>query len=827
MNEWDEIQSIFWQCLSSTADERAAILAQTAARNPHLAGEVRRMLAAHEDKSTFLEDLPRRLAPLLDPTPLNDAIPEKIGPFKVIRELGHGGMGTVYLGQNDAADFEQLVAIKLIKKGLDIQAVIDRFRRERRILARLEHPHIARLYYGGATEDGLPYFVMEFVQGQPITEFCQAHNLAPSQAIALFRKVCDAVHYAHQNLVIHRDIKPSNILIDKNGDPKLLDFGVAKWLAAEDSTHTLPVVSVGFTPDYASPEQLRCETVTTATDLFSLGIVLHEILTGERPNGGLSKAHRQPTDLSRILQKALEKDPADRYPSADEFSADLKRYLEGKPVYARAQTWPYVIGRLMLRHRALTATFTIFVLSLAAATGWAIRQTYLAVRARANADQIYATLSRTSDVLSFELPGLLDEMPGATAARGLALDNALYSLDRLAANPNRTRDLTEKLAFAYEHYGDTQGNTSFRNLGDSLVALRSYEKALALREPIVAAAAPHTELALRRDLAATYEKLGDLQTTRGNLPQATHRFQQALQSYQELAADVPTDRHVQIGLAEVYIDLGRLAQRLGDDGQAANRFQAAQQNFEKLVASDPGDSESKRYLSLIYKQNAVIAADFKEAHHLITAARALDEEQLKENREPVRAREDLAQGYSDEGTVCLHENNVKCANAAFKKSLAMRIALYSSDPADARMRRFLAISYCNVGRAFTRSGAYSIAESNLQRGVALLKTLLDHDPGNIKLLRESALAHQDLAANALLSAQTHASSKNGPSTQCGKAKYNIFLCRTFWGLYDHISLLQGADLALRNELDKTVVNYQRTCAGLIAANTPPRDTNPK
>ncbi len=815
MSNWVELESVFWQCVSGSTEQRAAVLKETAVRDPGLAAQVERLLAAHEDDSTVLEHPLRNIVPLLPPGAGPDPIPEQIGPFKVIRALGHGGMGSVYLGQHAAADFEQLVAIKVVKKGFDIQSVIERFRRERRILARLEHPHIARFYYGGATEENLPYFVMEFVPGDRITDFCRSRDLSAAQAIALFRKVCDAVHYAHQNLVIHRDIKPSNILVDKNGQPKLLDFGVAKWLRADDSTRTVAAIGAGFTPDYASPEQRRGETVTTATDTFSLGVVLHEVLAGERPENGKGIDLR-PADLSRIVQKTLEEDPTDRYRSVDELSADLQRYLDGKPVSARPQTWLYLLGRLTLRHRALTATFAVFILCLMLASAWAIRERYRALSERGNADQSYAALDSTSDRLVFELPALLDELPGATAARGLTLDSAVQALDRLAANPHRTRQLTQKIAYAYERYGDTQGNTAFRNLGDSLAALRSYEKSLALREPLVAAAAPHTEFSLRRELAGTYEKAGELEATRGDLPRATRRLQQALKCYRSLAIDLPTDRGVQTGLAEVYLDLGRMAQRLDDDTQAAQDFQAVQQIFEGLLAANPSDTESKRNLSLIYKQRAVIAADFNAAHQLLANAKSLDEEQLKANHEPVRAREDLAQGYSDLGTVCLREGNIKCAEAAFDNSLAMRTALYAQDPAEARTRRYLAMSYWNVGRAEMRSGAYARAASDLKAGISLLKTLLDRDPGNTKLLRESALGHQSLAEDSLLSAKRHIPLKS-VSEQCDEAKKNILLCRTFWSLEDHIAPLPPADVKLRTQLTTTVADYERTCAGSMTA----------
>src|SRR5207253_391487 len=202
----------------------------------------------------------------------------RIGPYKIIREIGRGGMGTVYLAAR-ADDFEKRVAIKLIKRGMDTDEILSRFRNERQILANLDHPNIARLLDGGTTTDGLPYFVMEYIEGQTIDEYCEARKLATAERLQLFRMVCGAVHYAHQNLVVHRDLKPSNILVTPEGVPKLLDFGIAKILSPTGGLETTLIHAL--TPEYASPEQLRGQAVSTASDVYSLGVVLYQLLTGQ------------------------------------------------------------------------------------------------------------------------------------------------------------------------------------------------------------------------------------------------------------------------------------------------------------------------------------------------------------------------------------------------------------------------------------------------------------------------------------------------------------------------------------------------------------------
>src|SRR5207249_2293210 len=332
--------------------------------------EVESLLQSHARAGTFID---KRSLFLSDEegeaTGAAAAAGELIGPYRVLREIGRGGMGTVYLAERADQQYEKQVAIKLIKPGMDTDAVLRHFRNERQILASFDHPNIARLFDGGTTEDGLPYFVMEYVEGLPINEYCTNHELSLVDRLKLFREVCAAVSYAHRHTVIHRDIKMSNILVTSEGIPKLLDFGIAKILTPGAGAEALMTMTSlrPMTPEYASPEQVRGEPVTTASDVYSLGVVLYELLTGRSPYRFTSRAPRdveraiteqEPTrpstatglhrnqhselsnrkllrgDLDNILLMALRKEPARRYQTVDQFAEDIRRHLESRPVRA-------------------------------------------------------------------------------------------------------------------------------------------------------------------------------------------------------------------------------------------------------------------------------------------------------------------------------------------------------------------------------------------------------------------------------------------------------------------------------------------------------------
>lgn len=397
---WKQIKWTLIEVLELAPSERTAYLSKF---DDEIREEIISLLEFEESSADFMSVSANDLAGelVLDGKLKSERIGRKIGIYEISEELGIGGMGAVYLAERTDGKFKQKVAVKMLKREFNVETVRRNFRREREILSKLNHPFIARLLDAGTTADGVPFLVMEYVEGVSIDKFCERKNLSLKERLKLFNKVCEAVSFAHQNLVIHRDLKPSNILVTEKGEPKLLDFGISKLLDAENSEDKTSVTLLGaMTPEYASPEQIRGETISTATDIYSLGVVLYKILTGTLPykfsgktNGDLLKAiaEEEPTapssisnfksevsnhenspsvirppqlkgDLDNIILKALSKEPARRYKTVEQFSADIWRHLDGLPVFAQRATIFYRAAKFIKRNKiAVIAAWLIFL----------------------------------------------------------------------------------------------------------------------------------------------------------------------------------------------------------------------------------------------------------------------------------------------------------------------------------------------------------------------------------------------------------------------------------------------------------------------------------
>ncbi len=545
---WRAVSTLVSACLDLSAEERGKLLDEAQAENPEVAQEARSLLQIHDENRHFLEN-----PVLADFTTVtgeglpDDAIPDRIGPYRVIAKLGHGGMGTVYLAIRSDHQFEQQVAIKLIKRGLDTDDILRRFYQERQILARLIHLNIARLLDAGSTEDGRPYFVMERVRGERIDVYCAAQKLSLIQRLLLFQQVCDAVRYAHQHLVIHRDIKPGNILVTEDGAPKLLDFGVAKLLAPTAEERGMAATMAGFTPEYASPEQIRGEPVSTATDVYSLGLLLRELLEK-------AGTDNLPVDLRNIIGKAISDRPQDRYSSAEQLSVDLERYLEGQPVLARRQTFGYRAWKFIRRHQTAMATGLAVVLGLVSTTGWALWQTHIARQQHERAERRFNDVRALANSLLFEVHDSIQNLPGATAARKLIADRAIRYLDSLAREAGNDISLQRELASAYERVGDVQGGFRSTNLGDIPGSLVSYRKALTIRTA-VAASNPH-DAAAQRELLITHSKLANALIGAGDRLGGMEQQRQLVTIAERLFASDPLNFENRRLLASAYSDSG-------------------------------------------------------------------------------------------------------------------------------------------------------------------------------------------------------------------------------------------------------------------------------
>ncbi len=393
------------------------------------------------------------------------------GPYRLIGPLGHGGMGAVYLAERTDGEVEQQVAIKVVRSSADPPAFHERFLRERRILASLNHPGIARLLDAGHTTDGQPYLVMEFINGVAIDTYCAQLDLRG--ILKLFLAVCEAVSYAHRNLIVHRDLKPSNILVDSAGNPKLLDFGIAKILdaslvASEDARTVIRIL----TPEYASPEQMRGEAHSTATDIYSLGAVLHKLLAGEA-----SKTSEVPLDIGFVVRKALRVEPDERYSTVDAFAEDVRAFLENRPVRARAGNAWYRARKFVRRYWVPVTASSVAVIGLS--TGL-----YIANRERSIAEQRFLQVRQLANKV-FDIDVAIRNTPGTTKARQLIVSTSLEYLQKVGAEARGDKDLALEIGSAYVQLAHVQGVPVNPNLGEFASADESLRKADELVESVL------------------------------------------------------------------------------------------------------------------------------------------------------------------------------------------------------------------------------------------------------------------------------------------------------------------------------------------------------
>jgi len=610
---WQHVRGIVYAASQLETSRRARYLAEQCGGDRALREEVEDLLEALEKSSGFLESspIPDSLPPESLDQPPSKHIGRRVGVYLLLEEIGRGGMGEVYRAIRVDGQFEQQVAVKLVRGGWDAEFILERFRQERQVLARLEHPNIGRLLDGGTTADGIPYLVMELIEGTPIDQYCRQRDLSIDARLQLFQDVCAAVHYAHQRLVIHRDIKPGNILVAADGVPKLLDFGIAKIVdpaGGSGATMLLPM-----TPEYASPEQLCAESVTTASDVYSLGVVLYVLLTDrlpygvdrrnmagivraatdsepERPSDALARgsAGEQVTpllaktrrrlrgDLDTILLKALRKEPQHRYSSVEQFSEDIRREMRGLPVTARRGSWNYRAGKFFRRHKLgvlLAAVTFLAVLGGIAAT---IREARIAAANAQRAEKRFNDVRALATSNLFELNDALEKLPASAAARHLLIQRALEYLDKLRSENGADRDLMRQMALGYERIAELQGRFKGAGVGDVNSSVASYRNALALRSRLVDTSHQDPD-----------EVLGELRVrsayTRslllaGRLQDALQIARAGLDLSQALLTRKPQDPQARLAYGNASLTLGWL---LGGNGSGPNTRQ-----FDEAIARD-------------------------------------------------------------------------------------------------------------------------------------------------------------------------------------------------------------------------------------------------
>lgn len=501
-DRWARIEELFTGAAELESGARSAFLAAAAGDDVELRAEVESLLAEHDRDPAFLERPAWAAAAYPDPRghlAELEKMPARIGAYTILGLLGDGGMGRVYLAEREAPGFRQRVALKVMRRGLDTDHLIQRFRNERQILATLNHPNIARLLDVGATDSGLPFFVMEHVEGDSIVDHCDRRRLGLAHRLQLFRTVCATVHHAHQNLVVHRDLKPSNILITDAGVPKLLDFGIAKILDPERSGIGSATTRAGerlLTPEYSAPEQVRGDVVTTACDVYALGVLLYELLTGRHPHeparrqgpelarrvletdppppsavvaeglGTAERARARSTtpdplrralagDLDTIVLTALRREPEERYPSALALADDIRRHLDGLPVEARPATVGYRLRKFARRNRTAVAGGVLLILLLAGFSGVTAHQSR---RIRAESARVTRERDKAVEVRAFLLETFgstgPDQVAGATVPLRALLDGRAATIaEAYTADPELQAEMMMVLAESYERLG--------------------------------------------------------------------------------------------------------------------------------------------------------------------------------------------------------------------------------------------------------------------------------------------------------------------------------------------------------------------------------------
>jgi serine/threonine protein kinase len=704
---WQRVKQLFGDALDHPAGERPAWLAAAAADNdPGLIAEVARLLAAHEVADARLDQGAAAMAPGAWEELQTAVAGRRIGPYRILSELGRGGMGAVYLAVRDEAGFEQRVAIKLIKRGMDTDGIVRRFLHERRILAGLVHPHIACLYDGGSTADGRPYFVLEYVAGEPITRYAAAQGLGVEERLALFLKVCSAVQYAHQRLIVHRDLKPANILVGADGEPKLLDFGIAKLLDPQESGGAPELTELHqrpMTPDYASPEQLDGGAITTATDVHGLGILLYELLVGKSPAaverqlgegwaerpasqaaqaliGGVGGAdgrwlaRRLRGDLDTLIATAREPVSARRYGTAAGLAEDVERHLTHRPLAARRPTVLYRLGRAVLRHK-LAAVFVLSLVAFAATAAW---QAYEIDRQRAR-----------SEALSSFLKGLFQGAdPEQTRGNTLTVRELLDQGARRLVQPPAGDPEWQADALA------TVGEV-YANLGLYDDADRVLRRALALRSR---QGGRQAEL----EAATLLTLLGHVAWERGDGPAARRLYERAIASRRHLLGDRA------LPLAEDLNGLGLVSAEAGDAKRAAACFASAAR-----IARRAGDVGRKALADALDNQGwlARRQGDLPLAQARFEASLALSRQVMGDDHpETMKVRSNLA-------VIRFQRGDLAGAESGYREILAIRRHLLGADHPD------VARTLDNLGTVQEKRGELAAAEGSFREALAICRRL--------------------------------------------------------------------------------------------------------
>ncbi len=808
--QWQKVKNILENSLEKSPESRSVYLDEVCGTNENLRREVEKLLEFEQVESDVLEQTAVS-AVLENGLVSKNFIGKQIGNYEIIGELGTGGMGAVFLAERVDGEFKQKTALKLIKRGMDSDAVLRRFINERQILASLEHPNIARLIDGGTTADGLPFFVMEYVEGTTILEFAAAKNLNLEERLNLFREVCAAVSFAHQNLVIHRDLKPSNVLVTNDGKVKLLDFGIAKLLKSAEKDQTATQMQV-FTPEYASPEQVRGEKLTTATDIYSLGVILYELLTGNRPykteskniaeiiksvceteplrpssvigrqkdSNGTNQNKEQRTtdngqktnpkskiqnpkslkgDLDNIILKSLRKEPERRYSTVEQFAEDIRRHQIGLPVSASRATWSYRASKFIQRNRLGAAAAVLILLTLFAGLGATLYQ-------RNKAQRRFNDVRQLANSFLFEFHDAIENLPGSTPARELVVRRAIEYLDNLAAESENDPVLQRELGAAYAKIGLIQGNSYHSNLGDTDGAMKSYRRSLEIRQKLVDNE-PRNRVLLH-DLADSHEGVGDILYTVSDLKGGLQSYQKAVVIRERIVAEEPDNPDYRYSLANVLGKRGDISgmegfPNLGDLPTALESYRRTVGLYEELVKAAPDNEKYQSgYATNLHFFGMLQTTTGDSKGAIINGRKAVSifEKLIAAHPNNAKYKTHLMSGLIFMRFPLIEEGQASEAVENARRVVRTMEKMVAEDPKNAFARRSLSVSYNSLGICLLKGGKTQEAIENHRRSLSIVEELSAADSDNKENLRDVSMTKQFLAEAQMAAGETEAALAN-------------------------------------------------------------------
>ena len=789
---WQDVKRIFNETLALPEAEREAFL--ISACNEQMQKEVKSLLSFYEEDPGFLEtSVNSEALRAVDAAQQNRKQGQLIGAYRLDRELGQGGMGMVYLASRIDGEFEHQVAIKLGKQDAYKEEVVARLKHERQVLASLTHPNIAQLLDGGVTEEGRPYFAMEYVEdGVPIDVFCESNGLSVEQRLRLFQSACDAVGYAHRQLVVHRDLKPSNILVTPAGQVKLLDFGLAKLLD-ERSTATAPITRTGLrimTLEYASPEQVRNETISTATDVYALGVILYKLLAGRRPyevhdlsptqveevicnveppkpsnalqtrllethqkDGGAAPVYRKlEGDLDNIVMKALRKEPERRYGSVELLKDDVGRYLDELPISARPATARYRISKFVRRHRLGVSAFVVTILALVGGVISTSYQAAVASRERQTAEQRTEDVRAMANTLLFDIHDAIRDLPGATPARRLLVKNAEQYLDMLSDDMPEDPTLQHELAQAFHRVGEIQGDPHFPNLGDMAGALSYYERASALRKSLWQSDTSNADVT--RAYAVALGRQAVLLSWSGENKEAINLSIEAL--------DLLVPLYAQNKSPEVLHDMGRIRSELGwwyvfagEVDNAKMHLKQSREEMEQLIPLKTGQINFEVDLWRVYNYEVDAyrwSGDPGLALDILaqTACPRLERQNHKYAFNP-RLRASYKTCLDKLGDLYAGQSDYKNAIAHFEAALEISEQMAASDSTNTIGKKSIALLQQSLSSVYNELGRPDLAAQHMNLALPMKQDLYELDPNNGESgnslaisLRSSCMLHAEL-----------------------------------------------------------------------------------